>query len=35
MPLKSGRNKIGPLSFPKGSGLRIVATGHSWIDPAR
>ncbi|MHC4503704.1 MAG: hypothetical protein ACYTFI_10395, partial [Planctomycetota bacterium] len=23
----------GPLSYPKGSGLRIVATGHSWMWP--
>ena len=24
----------GPLSFPKGNGLRIVSTGHSWVGPA-
>jgi len=23
----------GPLSYPKGSGLRIVGTGHSWMAP--
>ncbi|MBW8039676.1 MAG: hypothetical protein FVQ85_06715 [Planctomycetes bacterium] len=24
----------GPLSYPKGNGLRIVSTGHSWVAPA-
>jgi hypothetical protein len=24
-----------PLSFPKGNGLRILMTGHSWVAPAR
>ena len=34
MPLrgKNGSNKE-PLGYPKGSGLRIVGTGHSWMRP--
>ena len=27
------QNPTAPLSFPKSSGLRIVATGHSWMRP--
>lgn len=23
-----------PLSYPKGNGLRILSTGHSWVEPA-
>ncbi|MHC4088109.1 MAG: hypothetical protein ACYSWZ_08935 [Planctomycetota bacterium] len=26
--------KEGPLSYSKGSGIRMVSTGHSWVDPA-
>jgi len=33
MPLKEGKSPRGPLSYSKGSGLRIVATGHSWMRP--
>ena len=34
MPLKQkGKNTLGALSYPKGTGLRIVATGHSWMRP--
>ncbi|MDP7130299.1 MAG: hypothetical protein QF437_07415, partial [Planctomycetota bacterium] len=32
MPLKGGSGAR-KLSYPKGSGLRIVATGHSWMRP--
>src|SRR5207244_3300046 len=24
-----------PLSYPKGNGLRILMTGHSWVAPGR
>ncbi|HIN53330.1 MAG TPA: hypothetical protein EYM79_03380, partial [Planctomycetes bacterium] len=30
---QSKNNQTAPLSFPKSSGLRIVATGHSWMRP--
>ncbi len=32
----AGSESIGkdPLSFPKGNGLRVVSTGHSWVGPA-
>lgn len=26
--------KRGPLSYPKGKGVRMVSTGHSWVAPA-
>jgi hypothetical protein len=26
--------KKGPLSYPKGNGVRMVSTGHSWVVPA-
>jgi hypothetical protein len=26
--------KRGPLSYPKGNGIRMVSTGHSWVNPA-
>ncbi len=32
MPIKGGGD-TSKLSYPKGSGLRIVATGHSWMRP--
>ena len=27
--------KQGPLQFPKGNGLRVLMTGHSWVAPGR
>lgn len=34
--MKAGNaaNAREPLEFPKGNGLRIVSTGHSWVGPA-
>jgi hypothetical protein len=31
--LQQSKKPTGPLSYPKASGLRIVATGHSWMRP--
>jgi hypothetical protein len=31
----AAQQKGEPLSFPRGNGLRIVMTGHSWVGPAR
>ncbi|MEC7566933.1 MAG: hypothetical protein VX738_14725, partial [Planctomycetota bacterium] len=30
---QQSKKPTGPLSYPKASGLRIVATGHSWMQP--
>jgi len=30
---RKAAGKNGPLSFPKGNGLRVVMTGHSWVRP--
>jgi len=30
---KAAAKKNGPLSYPKGNGLRVVMTGHSWVRP--
>ena len=35
MQAESARAGREPLSFPKGNGLRILMTGHSWVAPGR
>ncbi len=31
---RDASGKKGPLSYPKGNGVRMVSTGHSWVAPA-
>lgn len=35
MQADNADNSKGPLSYPKGNGLRILMTGHSWVAPGR
>jgi hypothetical protein len=34
MKVENAANQKEPQQFPKGNGLRIVSTGHSWVGPA-
>lgn len=34
MQAETAANRQEPLQFPKGDGLRIVSSGHSWVAPA-